>query len=122
MGGGREGQEGGDICILLADSGFPGDSDGKEPACNAGDPGSIPESGRSPGGGHGYPLRYSCLENPMNRGAWKATHRPRGRTESDTIWLIHVDVWQISNEYCKAIILQLKINKLKHTHTYTGAN
>ena len=56
-------------CIMC----FPGDSDGKEPACNAGDPGSIPESGRSPGGGHGYPLRYSCLENPMNRGAWKAT-------------------------------------------------
>ena len=45
----------------------------KESACNAGDTGSIPESGRSPGGGHGNPLQYSCLENPMDRGAWWAT-------------------------------------------------
>ena len=44
--------------------GFPGDSDGKESACNAGDLGSIPGLGRSPGGGHGNPLQYSCLENP----------------------------------------------------------
>jgi len=46
---------------------------GKESACNAGDLGSIPRSGRSPGGGNGNPLQYSCLENPMNRGAWQAT-------------------------------------------------
>ena len=43
---------------------FPGGSDGKEFASNLGDLGSIPESGRSPGGGHGNPLQYSCLENP----------------------------------------------------------
>ena len=49
--------------------GFPGGSDGKESACNAGDPGSIPGSGRSPGEVNGYPLQYSCLENPMDRGA-----------------------------------------------------
>ena len=49
--------------------GFPGDSDGKESACNAGDLGSISESGGFPRGGHGNPLQYSCLENPMNRGA-----------------------------------------------------
>ena len=42
--------------------GFPGGSEGKAPACNAGDPGSIPGSGRSPGGGNGNPLQYSCLE------------------------------------------------------------
>ena len=42
----------------------------KESACNAGDPGSIPGLGRSPGGGHGNPLQYSCLENLMDRGAW----------------------------------------------------
>ena len=40
-------------------------------ACNVGDPGSIPESGRSPGEGNGTPLQYSCLENPMDGGAWK---------------------------------------------------
>ena len=45
----------------------------KEPACNAADPGLIPGWGRSPGGGHGNPLQYSCLENPMDRGAWWAT-------------------------------------------------
>ena len=49
--------------------GFPGSSDGKESACNAGDLGSIPGLGRSPGGGHGNPLQYYCLENPMDRGA-----------------------------------------------------
>ena len=53
--------------------GFPDSSVGKESACNAGDLGSIPELGRSPGGGHGNTLQYSCLENPMDRGAWQAT-------------------------------------------------
>ena len=52
--------------------GFPHSSVGKESACNAGDLGSIPESGRSPGGGNGNPFQYSCLENPMDRGAWQA--------------------------------------------------
>ena len=51
---------------------FPGGSDGKESACNAGDLGSIPGSGRSPRKGNGNPLQYSCLENPMDRGAWWA--------------------------------------------------
>ena len=53
--------------------GFPGGSDGKESACNAGDLGSIPGSGRSPGEENGYPLQYYCLEIPMDRGAWRAT-------------------------------------------------
>ena len=51
--------------------GFPCSSGGKESACNAGDLGSIPGSGRSPGGGNGNPLQYSCLENPMDRGTWQ---------------------------------------------------
>ena len=49
---------------------LPDGSDSKETACNAGDPGSIPVLGRSPGEGNGNPLQYSCLENPMDRGAW----------------------------------------------------
>ena len=53
--------------------GFPGGSDGKESACSAGDPGLIPGLRRSPGGGNGNPLQYSCLENSMDRGAWRAT-------------------------------------------------
>ena len=51
--------------------GFPGGSDSKESACT--DPGSIPGLGRSLGDGNGNPLYYSCLENSMNRGAWRAT-------------------------------------------------
>ena len=64
------------------ESGFPGASDGKESACNAGDPGSIPGAGRSSGEGNGYPLQYSCLENSMNREAWQAT--VHGVVESQT--------------------------------------
>ena len=52
--------------------GFPSDSDAKESACNAGDPGSIPGSGRSPGEGYGNPLQYFYLEDSMDRGAWQA--------------------------------------------------
>ena len=52
---------------------FPHSLVGKESACSAGDLGSIPGSGRSPGEGNGNPLQYSCLENPMDRGAWQAT-------------------------------------------------
>ena len=51
---------------------FLGGSDGKEPACNAGDLGSIPGLGRSPGEVNGYPLQYSCMENSMDRGALQA--------------------------------------------------
>ena len=51
---------------------FPGGSDGKETARNVGDLGSIPGLGRHPGRGHGNPLQYSCLGNPMDGGAWKA--------------------------------------------------
>ena len=62
--------------------GFPGGSDGKESACNAGNLGSIPGSGRSSGEGNVYPLQYSCLENSMDRGAWRATIH--GVAKSDT--------------------------------------
>ena len=56
--------------------GFLGGSDSKEFVCQAGDLGSITESGRSPGDGNGYPFQYSCLENSMDRGTWQATvHR-----------------------------------------------
>ena len=52
--------------------GFPHSSVGKESACNAGDPGLIPGSGRSPREGNGNPLQYSCLKNPMDRRTWQA--------------------------------------------------
>ena len=58
--------------MAILTTGFPGDSDGKESAGNAGDLGLIPGSGRSPGEGNGNPLQYSCLENSMDSGAWRA--------------------------------------------------
>jgi len=64
--------------------GFPGGLGGKESTCNAGDLGSTPGLRRSPGGGHGNPLQYSCLENPTDRGAWRTT--VHGVTKSCT-WL-----------------------------------
>ena len=83
------------ICFLSSEitfptkkrQGFPGGSEGKEYACNAGDTGdmgSIPGLGRSPGGGNGNPFQYSCLKNPMGREAWRA--RVYGVTKSWT-WL-----------------------------------
>ena len=70
-------------CAIL---GFLGCPSGKESACqgrlDVTDVGSIPESGRSPGGGHGNPLQYSCLENPVDR-AWQAADHgvPQGQTQ-----------------------------------------
>ena len=72
-------------CHLHATLGFPGGSLGKESTCNAEDAGdlsSFPGLGRTAGGGHGNPLQYSCLENPMNREAWRAT--VHGVTKSQT--------------------------------------
>ena len=59
--------------LLIFIGGFLSGLDGKESACSAGDPSSIPGLGKSPGEGHGSPLQYSCLENPMDGGAWWAT-------------------------------------------------
>ena len=64
---------------LVAIWGFPGGSDSKESACNTGDPGSILGLERSPGEGNGYPLKYSCLKNTMERGEWKATFHKAGK-------------------------------------------
>ena len=61
---------------------FPCSSVGKESTGNAGEPGLIPESGRYPGEGNGNPLQYSCLENPMYRGAWQATVHGVAKSET----------------------------------------
>ena len=62
-----------ELMILNVTDGLPWWLSGKESTCNAGDAGLIPGSGRCPGGGSGDPLQYSCLGNPMDRGAWPAT-------------------------------------------------
>ena len=69
----------------MINGGFPGCSDGKEPACNAGELGSIPGLGRSPAEGHSYPLQYSCLGNP-NRQRSLAGYSPWGPKDT-TEWL-----------------------------------
>ena len=82
------GREGGRVVLvflnLYRSEGFPGGSDDKASARNAGDLGSIPGLGRSPGGGNGNPLQYSCLENPMDGGAWWATVHGVSKSQS---WL-----------------------------------
>ena len=87
------------ICIPYAkifhdDQGFPGGSEVKASAWDAGDPGSIPGLGRSPGEGNGNPLQYSCLENPMEGGAWQATVHGVAKTRtrlSDFTFIFHDD-------------------------------
>ena len=74
---------------------FPGGSVGKETACNAGDLGSAPGSGRSPGEGNGNPLQYSCLANSMDRGAWWAI--VHGVTKSQTLLSVTLDTWLNTN-------------------------
>ena len=73
------------IYLFIYIYGFLGGSDGKESACNTGDLSSILGSGRSLGEGNGYPLQYSCLENSMDRGAWRAT--VHGVTKSQTLFV-----------------------------------
>ena len=83
--------------------GFPGGSVIKKPPAIAGDTGSIPQSGRSPGEGHGNPLQYSCLENSMERGAWGAV--VHGVTKSQT-WL---------NNCCRSQYLR---NQASHSESW----
>ena len=81
--------------------GFPCSSDSKESAWNAGDPGSIPGLGRCPGEGSGIPLQYSCLGNPVDKGAWWA-HK-----ESDTTEWLTFSFWGS----CSLSIFELRLSK-----------
>ena len=83
---------------------FPGGLHGKESACNAGDLGLIPRSGRSPGEGNGDPLQYSCLENAMDRGAWWVT--VHGVTKSQ---IRLSDFHLLTHTYNLASYLQLQV-------------
>ena len=69
---------------IYGNMGFPGSSAGKEPICNAGDLGSFPELGRSPGGEHGNPLQYSCLDKPHGQRTLVGCSPWGHRKESDT--------------------------------------
>ena len=87
----------------MKQKGFPGESDGKESTCNAGELGSIPGLERSPGEGNGNPFQYSCLGNPMDGEAWQATVHgvAKSRTRlSDFTCLLHlVDTEEIKNRW-----------------------
>ena len=99
--------------------GFPGGSDAKESLCNAGDPGSGPASGRSPGEGHGSPLQYSCLENSMDRGAWWAT--VPGVTKGTTEGLTHTNngMWCTNASGQTAITCHMDDSHSVWFHVYT---
>ena len=95
--------------------GFPGGSAGKESTYNAGGPGSIPRLGRSPGGGHDNPLQYSCLGNPMDRGAWPAA--VHGVAESQTQlsdWTTTKKVEISPGCSLEGLILKLKLQYFGH--------
>ena len=66
---------------------------GKESACNAGNEGLIAGLGRSPGGGYGNPLQYSCLENSMDRGAWRATVHGVAKSQTELSTHAHPSRW-----------------------------
>ena len=72
------------ISSISYDMGFRGGSEGKASACDEGDPGLIPGSGRSPGEGNGNPLQYACLENPTDRGVWWATVHGVAKSQTRT--------------------------------------
>ena len=100
------------VCSLCR--GFPGGSDGKESACKARDLGSTSRSVRSPGEGHGNPLQYPCLENPMDRGSWWAA--VHGVAKSQT-WL--------SDWHChtfQTCLLQLRLVWVDDLSQWRGAH
>ena len=97
--------------------GFPGGSEGKESACSAGDPGSVPESGKSPGEENGNPLQYSCLEISMDRGAGPIT--VHGVSKSQTRlshWHTHpgVCVFEVTSVDCVCVVEILSNEMLLH--------
>ena len=84
--------------------GFPGGSVVKNPPANVGDMGSIPGLGRSPGGGNGNPLQYFCLENPMDRGAWRATVQGVAKGSDTTERLKQQSRTTTLSIYCEGVL------------------
>ena len=102
--------------------GFPGGLDGKESACNVGDLGMIPGSGRSPGEGNGNPLQHSCLENPIVGGAWQSTvygvTKSRTQLNDFTITItvtasLDMNVFKVINMHSQNVS-----EKSKHLHSH----
>ena len=102
---------------LLPFQGFPGGSDSKASACNEGDPGSVPGLGRSPGEGNGNPLQYTCLENPMDGGAWWATvhgvAKSRTRLNNFTLFCFTLYIKMFPNTTPYKVLLKNCTGKFK---------
>ena len=98
--------------IMRKQNHYPGGSDSKESAYNVWDPGSIPELGRSPGEGNGRSLQYSCLENPTDRGAWRATDHGVTK-ESDYDWVTNTHTKSFIEEMMQASHSFPFVNKAK---------
>ena len=84
---------------------FPGGSDGNESACNVGDPDSIPGLGRSSGEGNGNLLQYSCLENPMDGGAWQATVHGVAKSQTRLRDFTFTLIFLLKNGYVYVLML-----------------
>ena len=109
------------------EKGFPGRSQGKDSACNEGDPGLIPGLRRSPEEGNGNPLQYSCLENPMDRGAWWAT--VHGVAESETteqlslsLFFFHLMEGRCAVEYQASSVRMCAKALIKGTEAFHGCH
>ena len=89
--------------------------DSKETTCNMGDLGSVPGWGRSPGGGHGNPLQYSCMENPMDRGALWAHGAAKSRTQLRNF---HFWLWVLSGEYFFSPLISRVATYYKSFHAF----
>ena len=104
-----------DITYIWNLKDFTCGSDGKESDCNAGDPGLIPGLGRSPGEGNGNPLEYSCLENSMDRGPWRAT-APGVAQRVRYDWATNTHTWNLKDKTNKTEWKQT--HGLQWTHSY----
>ena len=106
------------FCVHCLRVGFSGGSDSKESVCSAGDAGSIPGSGRSPGRGHGNPLQYSCLENSMDTGPWWAT--VYGVAKSRAQLVTNTFTLRVESLFFKVIWLSCKCALLAFKARYAG--
>ena len=100
-----------DLGDNIANKGFSDGSHGKESAHNVGDTGSIPSLGISLGEGKGYPLQYSCPENVMDRGAWRATFHEVARIGHDWAANTFTTLWQIKL-HCHPLLFNIKYSSL----------
>ena len=113
------------VCYFFGEVLSPGGSGGKESACNVEDQCSVLGWGRYPGGGHGNPLQHSCLENPMDQGAWRATvlgsQRVRhNRATKNTQPLLHQYLFLSILSFFYYCILFTYVNTLKNFPNFLG--